>query len=199
MLTYVMSSHAVKQVHRSFSKLIRHIQSLYSKKFILSYFLKRLMEGMIDEMISIIGNKQDICEALLELKSLQDLLEKSKTKYFGKLLFQLVGVDTIPIFLYTNDGLLNQMGVDIDYKTGKEYTFTSNYFRIESIDEEKFYASLSILCPLDIHGDVTQHHSEVMKLIKTTTCTEVDLSCIRAIQTLDLDLLKRKIIIEPKW
>ncbi|MGE6260164.1 CotY/CotZ family spore coat protein [Heyndrickxia sporothermodurans] len=157
------------------------------------------MEGMIDEMISIIGNKQDICEALLELKSLQDLLEKSKTKYFGKLLFQLVGVDTIPIFLYTNDGLLTQMGVDIDYKTGKEYTFTSNYFRIESIDEEKFYASLSILCPLDIHGDVTQHHCEVMKLIKTTTCTEVDLSCIRAIQTLDLDLLKRKIIIEPKW
>ncbi|MGE8205259.1 CotY/CotZ family spore coat protein [Heyndrickxia sp. NPDC080065] len=154
---------------------------------------------MTNDLISIIGNKQDICEALLELKMIQDLLTNSKTKYFGKLLSHLVGVDTIPIFLYTNDGLFSQMGVYRDNQTDKENRFTSNYFRIESIDNDKFYASLSILCPLDIHGDVTQIHNDVMKLIKTNTCTEVDLSCIRAIQTLNLDLLKRKIIIEPKW
>lgn len=141
------------------------------------------------------SNKHDICEALLELKTLQDLLEKSSTKYFGKLLSKLVGVDTLPFFLYTKDGLLLKMGAE----SSRGSFFTSNYFRIESVDKETCWATISLLQPLDIHGKYAPSPDHVIKLIKTPTCTELDLSCISAVQPLSLDLLKRRIIIEPKW
>jgi hypothetical protein len=38
-----------------------------------------------------------------------------------------------------------------------------------------------------------------MKLKKTPVHKEVDLSTIYAIQVLDTELLKRRIVIEPKW
>ncbi|MBS4206947.1 CotY/CotZ family spore coat protein [Bacillus sp. FJAT-50079] len=139
-------------------------------------------------------NKQCIREALLELKSLQDLLMESSTVYFGKLLAQLVGTDTIPFILYTENGEFTQ--------TGGERTkepFVTSYFRIESIEKDGQCATFSLLRPVDLHGNDAHSFCEVMKLIKTSTCIEVDLSCICAIQPLDIEYLKRKIIIEPKW
>jgi spore coat protein Z len=142
---------------------------------------------------------QGLCEALFELKSLQDLLTDSSTKFSGKLLAKLVGVDTIPFVLVTKDGFLSHMGVDINHENGKEEFFTSNYFRIESIEKEGRYATISLLRPLDIYGETPYSHSDVMRLKKTSNRIKVDLLNIYAIQTLDIEYLKREIIIEPKW
>ncbi len=143
--------------------------------------------------------KHGICEALFELKSLQDFLTESSTKYSGKLLAKLVGVDTIPFILMTKDGLFSHSGEVINHKNGKAESFTSNYFRIESIEKEGCHATISLLHPLDIHGDPPHSPCDVIILKKTTNCIEIDLLSICAIQTVDIELLKREIIIEPKW
>ncbi|CAH2714586.1 Spore coat protein Y [Neobacillus rhizosphaerae] len=151
------------------------------------------------KLSSEMSSKHFLCEALFELKSLQDFLTDSSTKYFGKLLAKLVGVDTIPFILLTKDGLLSHEGVEINHENGNEESFTSNYFRIESIDKKESLATVSLLRPLDIQGDPPHSHHDVIRLKKTSNFIEVDLLTIYAIQTVDIELLKRKIIIEPKW
>lgn len=145
------------------------------------------------------NEKESIHEALFELKSLQDLISDSSTKHFGKLLGKMVGVDTIPFTLSTQDGLISHMGVEINNKTEKEESFSSNYFRIESIDKEGGYASFLLLRPLDIYGNDAHSHRDVFKLKKTSARVDIDLSCINEIQPVDVHFLKREIIIEPKW
>lgn len=140
-----------------------------------------------------------ICEAAIELKTLQDFIIHSRTKYFGKLLYKLVDADTIPIFLSNHEGLLKLMGYEINKKTGKKECFFTSFFRIESIDKESCCVTVSLLRPLDLHGEDVESICDVMILRRTSSCLEIDLSCICAIQSLDFDLLKRKIIIEPKW
>ena len=140
-----------------------------------------------------------ICEALLELKSLQDFLTNNSTKYFGKLLVKLVGTDTIPFILLTKNRLFTHTHIEINDHAKKRGCFETNYFRIESIDKERCYATLSLLRPLDIISEHPSKIDEVVKLVKTDIFVEVDLARIYAIQPLDTDLLKRKIIIEPKW
>lgn len=145
------------------------------------------------------GHKHCICEALLELKAVQDLLTNSSTKYFGTLLSKIAGVDTIPIILLTKEGPLSHIVMDINENTGKQECFESTFFRLESIDLDTCCARITILRPLDIKGEHTNSICHVMRLVKTSTCTEIDLSCIYAIQTIDTELIKRRIIIEPKW
>ncbi|MEH7123885.1 CotY/CotZ family spore coat protein [Bacillus sp. JJ1773] len=145
------------------------------------------------------GHSHCICEALIELKSLQDILMNSSTKYFGPLLSKIAGVDTIPFLLLKNNGLLSHLLTEINEKNGKRECIESNFFRIESIDKEKCVAIVSILRPFDIKGNHTNSVGKVMKLIKTPARKEVDLSSICAIQVLDTELLKRRIVIEPKW
>ncbi|WP_066295201.1 CotY/CotZ family spore coat protein [Bacillus sp. FJAT-29937] len=140
-----------------------------------------------------------ICEALIELKTLQDILTNSSTKYFGPLLSKIAGVDTIPFLLLKKDGLFSHKLIDLNEKNGKQECFESNFFRIESIDKEKCCATISVLRPFDIKGNHSNSICNVMKLTKTSACIHVDLSCICAIQVLDTELLKRKIVIEPKW
>jgi len=140
-----------------------------------------------------------ICEALFELKSLQDFLTNNSTKYFGRLLAKLVGTDTIPFLLLTKKGLFSHIGIDINHETGTKESFETNFFRVESINKESCCASLSLLRPFNITGGHTSKIEEVIKLTKTSICIEVHLSCICAIQPLDAELLKRQIIIEPKW
>jgi hypothetical protein len=143
-------------------------------------------------------SKECLCEALQELQSLQDYLANSSTKYFGKLLGKLVGVDTIPFFLLTKKGFLSLAGMDKNKKTRKEECFTTKYFRIESINQDSCCATVSLLRSFDVHGNDAYSICEVMKLKKTATCEYIDLSSICGIQPLDIELLKRKIIIEPK-
>ncbi|MGM0750715.1 MAG: CotY/CotZ family spore coat protein [Bacillota bacterium] len=141
-------------------------------------------------------NAKCICTALNELKKLQDYINHSETPYFGKLLSILVGVDTIPFTLFKKDGPLIITGCE---KEKAEECFTTSYFRLEKLDEDTCCATVSLLRPLDIYGEDVESMCEVMKLIKTSTCVEIDLDCICAIQCVDLALLKRIIIVEPKW
>lgn len=145
------------------------------------------------------GHNHCICEALIELKTLQDLLTNSSTKYFGALLSKIAGIDTIPFLLIKKDGPLSHIVMDINEKTGKQECFESTFFRLESIDTDTCCARISILRPMDIKGEHTNSLCNVMKLVKTSACIEIDLSCICAIQTIDTELMKRKIVIEPKW
>ncbi|MBY0121271.1 CotY/CotZ family spore coat protein [Bacillus sp. S/N-304-OC-R1] len=141
----------------------------------------------------------NICEALSEIKELQDLLTNSSTKYFGNLLGKIAGVDTIPLLLLRKSGPLTHKVFIVNEKTGKRESFESSYFRLDSINKESRRAWVSVLCPLDFKGDPTNAVQDVIKLIKTSTIIEVDLNLIFAVQLVDTELLKRKIIVEPKW
>lgn len=140
-----------------------------------------------------------LCEALFELKSLQDFLSNNSTKYFGKLLAKLVGTDTIPFLLLTKKGLFSHKGTEINEDNGKIEYFETTFFRIEAIDEERCCALITLLRPLNLRGDQNPKLSNVIKLTKTSICTDVHLASICAIQPLDTELLKRQIVIEPKW
>ena len=50
-----------------------------------------------------------ICEALINLKELQDFIVNNSTPYFGNLLSKIVGADTIPFLLHTENGLFELM------------------------------------------------------------------------------------------
>ncbi len=140
-----------------------------------------------------------ICEALFELKSLQDFLTNNSTKYFGNLLAKLVGTDTIPFLLLTKNGRFSHTNIEMNDEARTEECFETSYFRIESIDKERCSAILSLLRPLNIVSEDTSKPGEVVKLVKTAIFIEVNLACIYAIQPLEAELLKRQIIIEPKW
>ncbi|MBP3041249.1 hypothetical protein J9303_17430 [Bacillaceae bacterium Marseille-Q3522] len=140
-----------------------------------------------------------MCDALEELKCLQDFIIQSRTKYFGKLLSKIAGVDTLPFLLFSRDGPLKLMGFYLNNSTKKEECFFTEFFRIEEMDSESCCATISLLLPLDIQGNFTDSLCDVMILRRTSTCVTVDLGCICGIQCMDSHLLKRKIIIEPKW
>ncbi|NQD66953.1 hypothetical protein HP456_13640 [Bacillus haikouensis] len=137
--------------------------------------------------------------ALQELKKLQDFINETHTPYFGKVFSKLVGVDTIPFLLYSEDGKLTFTGIDHQDSCGKTVYFHTNYFRIEELDMNSDCATISLLRPLDIGGGNPHSFGDTLLLKKTDSCIQVDLSCVCAIQLMDIDLLKRKIIIEPKW
>ncbi|WP_144513093.1 CotY/CotZ family spore coat protein [Bacillus sp. FJAT-22090] len=133
-----------------------------------------------------------LCAAMEELKFFQDLIMDCPTKYHGNLLAKIVGCDTIPFFLITKKGdLLSEINIKEQY--------TTNYFRVESIDCDMCLITISLLKPLDIEGKYTDSICDVFRLEKSTVCKVIDLSQIGAIQLLDIGLLKRNIIIEPKW
>jgi len=133
-----------------------------------------------------------LCDALYELKLLQDLLNNSQTKFFGRLLSKIVGTDTIPFLLITKKG-------DPLSFSSTEECFETSYFRIESIDKETCCTKISLLRPLDIESNYSNSICDLVRLEKTSICKNVDLSRICAIQLLETKLLTRKIIIEPKW
>ena len=138
------------------------------------------------------GRKHVICDALCELKALQDLVIEHHSNYYGQLLVKLVGSDTIPFFLIKNNGVHLRL-------LDKVKQFETEYFRIESVDRERCCGTVSLLRSLDFEGNVTNSLADVVRLEKTSTKKNIELSCISAIQLLNHDLLKRKIIIEPKW
>ncbi|MFJ5771902.1 CotY/CotZ family spore coat protein [Psychrobacillus sp. NPDC093180] len=147
---------------------------------------------MKNQLSSEIKSNQCICDALCELKLLQDLLNNSQTKFFGRLLAKIAGTDTIPLLLITKTG-------DPLSFSSTEECFETIYFRIESIDKERCCTTISLLRPLDIEGNYSNSFCDLVRLEKTSICKNVDLSRICAIQLLETELLTRKIIIEPKW
>jgi hypothetical protein len=144
-------------------------------------------------------NDKGICEVLEELKFIQDYINNFKTKYFGSILLNIIGTDTVPFLVFTNDGLLKLQGVYRHESSFKEECFVTSFFRIEEIDHENCCARISLLVPLGIYGNVTDSHCDVMMLRKTSTCITINLDDSCGIQLLDTELLKRDIIIEPKW
>jgi Spore coat protein Z len=146
------------------------------------------------------GKADSTCihKALAELKKVQDFINQADIPYFGKMFSKLVGVDTIPFSLYTEDGKLIITGIDKD-PCGTAASFKTSYFRIEDLDEKSGCATISLLRPLCICGKNDHSCCKILVLKRTDTCVKVDVTCICAIQCIDIDLLKRKIIIEPKW
>lgn len=137
------------------------------------------------------GSIHFICDALLELKELQDLISDLTSKYYGQLLLKIIGVDTIPFLLIKINGEHLSL-IDM------EKQFETKCFRIESIDQERCYGTVSLLRAFDFEGYDTDLIDEVVRLEKTKVKRVIDLKSISAIQLLNPNLLCRKIIIEPK-
>ena len=133
-----------------------------------------------------------LCEALEDLKTFQDLLTNSWSKYYGHLLTKIIGSDTIPFFLMTIEGVmlsLNDQMSDLETK----------YFRIENVEKQSRRITVSLLRAFDIEGNVTNTIKDVVRLEKTNAKVTVDLRCILAAQLLEPDLLCRKSYVESKW
>jgi len=133
-----------------------------------------------------------LCEALYDIKALQDVIKDYHSKYFGQLLVKIVGSDTIPFFLITEDGTHLRL-----MDTVKQ--FETEFFRIEAIDRERCRGTISLLRAYDYEGHNTNLITEVVRLERTSTVKCIELCCISAIQILKPDMLKEKFIIEPKW
>ncbi|KMY32771.1 hypothetical protein ACZ11_11825 [Lysinibacillus xylanilyticus] len=136
--------------------------------------------------------KHFLCEALYDIKTLQDIIKDFHSKYFGQLLMKIVGNDTIPFFLITHDGTHLRL-----MDTVKQ--FETEFFRIEAIDREHCRGTVSLLRAYDYEGNDTNLTAEVVRLERTSSEKSIELSGISAIQLLKPDMLKRKFIIEPKW
>ncbi|WP_349658631.1 hypothetical protein [Lysinibacillus zambalensis] len=133
-----------------------------------------------------------LCEALYDIKALQDVIKDYHSKYFGQLLVKIVGSDTIPFFLITQNGTHLRL-----MDTVKQ--FETEFFRIEAIDKELCRGTVSLLRAYDYEGHDTNLIAEVVRLERTSTVKSIELSGISAIQLLKPDMLKGKFIIEPKW
>ncbi|WP_285397247.1 hypothetical protein [Lysinibacillus sp. fls2-241-R2A-57] len=114
------------------------------------------------------------------------------SKYFGQLLVKIVGSDTIPFFLVTHNGTHLKL-----LDTVKQ--FETEFFRIEAIDRERCRGTISLLRAFDYEDRDTNLIADVVRLEKTSTEKSIELSGIYAIQLLKPEMLKGKLIIEPKW
>ncbi|XXM72967.1 CotY/CotZ family spore coat protein [Lysinibacillus sphaericus] len=139
-----------------------------------------------------------IHKALAEVMKLQEFINQASIPYFGKVFSKLVGVDTIPIMVYTEEGTLTFTGVDRD-PGGEAASFETSYLRMEDLDETGGCARVSLLRPLCICGRHGHSCCDILMLKRTGICVNVDVSCLCAVQFMDINLLKRKIVIEPKW
>ena len=137
------------------------------------------------------GKKHFVWDALCELKTLQDSITDFHSKYFGQLLLKIAGSDTIPFFLIMDNGLYLRL-------RDKEKNLETVYFRIESVDQDYCRATVSLLRALDYEGNNTTDIADVVRLEKTFVSKTIELGNLSALQLLSTDLLKEKILIEPK-
>lgn len=127
------------------------------------------------------------------LKNQQEQLKGMKTDICSSLLAKLFDGDTIPIMLTINNEYFQAAGPN------DHGSFSTKYFRIESMDEEKKSVTLSLLKPFNICNDITPCFNELYRLVKTDARVTVCIDTISAIQCLDIDLMTKKVTIEPKW
>jgi len=149
-------------------------------------------EGVEKELNVMNDHKHYLIDALTEIKEVQDKITNSQTKYFDQLLLTLVGTDTIPFFLIMNNGRHLRF-IDIDEQLETEF------LRIESIDRELRNVTVSLLRALDFEENDTNLIADVVSLEKTSSKRSINLDFISGVQLLSPDLLRRKIICEPKW
>ncbi|WP_026559218.1 CotY/CotZ family spore coat protein [Bacillus sp. J37] len=140
---------------------------------------------------------KSVYHAILELKHQQDSLGGCPTSCFSTLSSKLFKVDTIPFLLYTDSGLFQVSEVKAS-DTGKDVDFWTPFFRIEHVDKTEKCGILSLLRPLSLTGYPVEDVSDVERLERTEIYVKVDLTCICAVQCLDIHLMK-KVVIEPKW
>ncbi|WP_431028580.1 hypothetical protein [Lysinibacillus sp. LZ02] len=133
-----------------------------------------------------------LCEALEDIKTFQDLLTTSWSKYYGHLLMKIVGSDTIPFCLITTEGTI----LSLSNATAQIET---TYFRLEGIEKQSRHITVSLLRAFDLEDNETNMMKEVVRLEKSLAKATVDLRYITAIQLLDPDLLVRKFYVESKW
>ena len=170
---------------------------MVSKKFQWNYscayeLLNRNREELERKLSKENGCRNCLSEALCDLKVLQDLITDFQSKYYGQYLIKIIGSDTIPFLLITNKG-------DYLKLIDKSMKFETVFFRIESIDKERYCVTVSLLRGYDIEGKFTNSIVEVVRLERTTTIRTIELCDIAANQLLSPDLLRKNIIIEPKW
>ncbi|SFE74512.1 CotY/CotZ family spore coat protein [Alteribacillus iranensis] len=141
-----------------------------------------------------------VCDALANIKKAQDKVERRDDGCSNSCYSDLLSPrgrdnrrdarDTVPFLLQGKDG-------KYFYATGGIGTrdcFQTVFFRVESIDEDKCCATLSLLEPdMDIEFDKCcvdpTSLCDVDEVERTRECIEVDLNCFCAVQCLDPDLV----------
>lgn len=121
-------------------------------------------------------------EPLQELLTIQNQLCQQST-YYGALLQERLGTDTIPLLCMTVDG---------------EVLFVDNtcFFRLEKVEEN--LALLRLLRAHSAEGEVTGSLKEAVYLMKTEQVAVLSLHTIAAIQLSHLPL-QEQLYIESKW
>jgi spore coat protein Y len=140
--------------------------------------------------------KKERCEEQCLSSELEQLLEEQQRLSFDDFRFvcDKIGYDTIP-FVLSNE----KCAFEVFGRTRNGLFFTTQVFRLESIDSRHCCATLSLLLPVDIDGYPVDLCDEVFSLIKTDNCIIVDLSFFCSIQPLSPKLVNRELpIVEPK-
>ncbi|WP_462413428.1 CotY/CotZ family spore coat protein [Neobacillus sp. Marseille-QA0830] len=147
------------------------------------------------------GTTQNSCliEALLEVQKLEELLTMHSTPILGNFLERVLQIDTIPFILLTNTGPFELSGVCLNEQHQKRECFTTSFFKLVSVNEDTNCVNLLLLRPLNACNQPSKSVCDVFRLEKTPICVEVNLDCVCGIQSFHPNLLKKEIIIEPKW
>jgi spore coat protein Y len=136
------------------------------------------------------------CEAHCLCNEMAELFEEQQRLSFEGFRFvcDKIGFDTIPFVLSNGNCAFEVFG-----RTKSGLFFTTQVFRLESLDTRHCCAKLSLLLPVDIDGFPVDLCDEVFSLLKTNNCIIVDLSCFCSFQPLSPKLVNRELpIVEPK-
>lgn len=136
-----------------------------------------------------------IFKGLRWLKNQQNLLNGDPSDVFSSLLVKMARVDTLPFILY-------ERGSPSPFRTKtdtKDSSFETFCFRIENIDEQATTALVSMLHPINVYGETAVDLDELYLLKRTSNFLSLNVNQFTAIRCLDIELMKRSIIIEPKW
>lgn len=134
--------------------------------------------------------EQCICN---EMEQLLDEQQRLSLEGF-RFVCENIGFDTIPFILSNGKSPFETFG-----RTRNGHFFTTQVFRLESLDRNHCCATLSLLLPVDMDGCPVDLCDDVYALIKTDICIIVDLNCFCTIQPLSPRLVNRALpIVEPK-
>lgn len=134
-----------------------------------------------------------IFKGLRWLKNQQNLLNGDPSDVFSSLLVKMARVDTLPFILY-------ESGSPSPFRTkAEDLSFETFCFRIENLDEQANTALVSLLHPINVYGETAVDLDELYLLKRTSLFSSLPVNKFTAIRCLDIDLMKRSIIIEPKW
>ncbi len=111
------------------------------------------------------------------------------------LLAKLMRIDTIPFCFY---GHHSSIPFSAEGDIGGE-TFQTWCFRIEAIHKQEKNVLLSLLQPFTIYGEPAGWMEEIYALKRTDCLIAQPVPSISSLSCLNIDLMKRDIIMEPKW